>query len=278
MAYPKKSIGAVFPDNALGSESVQVEPLITPNQLRQRYLFGLPLVSQIVDPITKKVQQLSDEAINDIILGCVAQIELEFKIDIMPVQRDEKHPFDQNDYGAYGFFRTHHTPVAQIDDIQITPANGIDLYQIPDNWVETGNIVKWGQINIVPIDIGAVSYGITGMAPTGGAFFLSVISLVNWVPAYWRIRYTSGFPSGQLPRAINEMVGCLATIEILSMLASTYARSNSTSLGLDGLSQSVSNSGPQLFETRIAMLQDKYQRLGKKFRANYLQKIFTDTI
>lgn len=271
--------GAIYPDNALESANASVEPIITPAQLRERHLFGLPLISQIKDPITNKAQQITDPVINDIIQGCIAQIETEFRIDVMPVKRRQKFPYDRFEYDAWGFFKLPHTPVSSIDKLTITPPNGEDLYELPKNWIETAYLI-YGQVNIIPIGMGNITTGLLSSSPANGAWFLNVLNSMgaNWIPAYWQFEYTSGYPNGQVPRVVNEMIGCLAAIEILGMLGTTYAKANSYSLGMDGMSQSVSTPGPNIFQVRIDSLREKYDKLGKRLRAFYNQKIFTDTV
>lgn len=269
--------GAVVPDNALESSHSQTEPLLTATQLRQRYLFGLDLRSQMKDPLTGKPQQFTDSVINDIIHGCVSQIETEFRVDIMPIKRRQKFPFDRFEYDSWGFFKLPHTPVAAIDKLTITPANGLDVYEIPKDWIETAYLM-YGQVNIIPIGIGSVYQGLIASTPVNGAWFLSALQFTNWLPAYWQFEYTTGYPNGQVPRVVNEMIGCLAAMEILGMLGTTYAKAQSYSLGIDGMSQSISTPGPNIFQVRIEALKEKYDKLGKRLRGFYNQKIFTDTI
>src|SRR6185369_13911889 len=110
---------------------------------------------------------------------------------------------------------------------------------------------------------------------TGGAFFLSILGNRQWIPAYWKITYTSGFKDGMVPRVINELISTIAAMEILSQLAATYARVQSHSLGIDGLSQSVSTPGPAVFQVRIQELTDKRKALVGKIRAKYGTKLFS---
>lgn len=62
------------------------------------------------------------------------------------------------------------------------------------------------------------------------------------------------------------------------MLAATYARTNSHSLGIDGLSQSVSTPGPQIFKIRLEELEKKKTALTKKIKAIFGYKIFSGTL
>ena len=81
-----------------------------------------------------------------------------------------------------------------------------------------------------------------------------------------------------VPRVINEYIGCVAAVEVLSQLALTYARANSHSLGIDGLSQSVSTPGPQIFKVRMDELEEKKKAIMKKVKAIFGFKIFSGTL
>jgi hypothetical protein len=89
-----------------------------------------------------------------------------------------------------------------------------------------------------------------------------------WVPSFWTLEYTTGFADGALPKPINELIGCFAAIDALSLLATTN-RNNSVSSGMDGFSQSQGSAGPAVFDTRIKLLEDKKQRLLKMVRGQF---------
>lgn len=277
----KGPLGAVYPDNAVNTTWRRTEPLITPEQLRTRHLFGIPLVSNIVDPITKRAMEFTDDMIRDQIEGAVSDVETDCSIDIFPVQRSEKYAFDREDYLSFGYLRLLHRPVATIDEFHVTPANNVDVFTVPLEWTETSNLI-YGQVNLIPIGIalnGSVYGGgmVTGVG-AGAAAFLAILQNQNWIPAFWRVLYTTGYPDGQLPRAVNDLIGTIAAIRILSALAATYARSQSASIGMDGMSQSVSTPGPQLWETRIAKLEEERARKRGIIRKMYGQKLFTGQV
>lgn len=273
----KSGPGAMFPDNAVETTWNRLEPLVTPTQVKNRHLFGIPLVSAIRDPLTNRAQRYDDDLIKDTIDRAVGLVETETGLDIFPVRMKEKLPFDQHHYQSFGYMRVARRPVACVDKITITPASGNDLYTVPIEWVETANL-PYGQLNLTPIS-GATVYGdVTGGVAPGGALFLNVLGQHRWVPAFWMVEYTSGFPDGLLPRVVNELVGAVAAMEVLSALAATYARSTSHSLGIDGLSQSVSTPGPQLFKQRLDELAEKRKKLVKKLRTQYALNLFSGEV
>ena len=273
----KPAVGASFPENAIATAREQYEPLITPDLLVTRHLFGVPLISAQKDPRTGKAAILTDEMIADFITGAVAQAELELKIDIFPVQRQEKQPFDINLYNSFGYFQLSHRPCTSIDKMSVTPSNERDVYIVPNEWVEGAYLVR-GQVNIVPLTVAFVQGTYIPQTSGGGAAYLQILGNKAWIPAWWSIVYTSGFKDGLLPRILNEYIGTIAAMEILSSLALTYARSNSHSLGIDGLSQSVSTPGPQIFAVRLEELEKKKAAITKKVKALFGFKIMSGTL
>jgi len=269
--------GAAFPENAIEVSKQDLEPLLTPAQLKVRHLFGIPLVSAVKDPITGKPHILTDDMVLDIINGAVSTAERELRIDLFPVKRREKQPFDINLYNQFGYFQLEHRPCTSVDKLSVTPSNQLDVYVVPNDWVE-GAYLNRGQVNIIPLTVAFVQGTYIPQQSSGGAAFLQILGNRAWIPAWWQIEYTSGYPDALMPRTVNEYIGTIAAMEILSMLAATYARSTSHSLGIDGYSQSVGTPGPQIFAQRITDLQDKRKRLHNKLKALYGFKILSGTL
>lgn len=268
--------GQLFPDNAVEVSWNRVEPLVTPEQVRSRHLFGLPLISAMKDPLTGKAQVYTDDIIRDTIDRAVAMAETDAHLTIFANRVQETHPFDRNEYQAFGYFRLRQRPAACVHELAITPPSGQKLYIVPLEWVSTGYLTQ-GQINLVPIG-NAIAYGNSGQVGSGGALFLNVFGQMPWTPAFWVIEYTAGFPDGMLPKTVNELIGVIAAMEVLSALAATYGKSSSHSLGIDGLSQSISTPGPQIFQQRMQELAEKRKGLTKKLKTGYGQSLFSGNV
>lgn len=271
---------AQHPENAIDAhEWSRMEPLLTPQQLINRFLKGVPLVSAVPDPITRKHERFDDpEYLKDMILGAVSSVEMESKIDVFPVKRSEKKPFDRNEMIDAGYMRTNYRPIMSVDKLSIAPGNSSDILTIGKEWIARDGFVR-GEIRIVPT-IGTIQSGGYIPAPGSagqGSAFVAIMGGVPWVPSFWTLEYTTGFADGRVPRSLNELIGCYAAIEILSLLATTN-RNNSQSIGMDGMSQSIGNSGPQIYDTRIKLLEEKKQGLLKKFRAVYGNKFVIGNI
>ena len=270
------ALGAALPENAVQAECPQLEPLITPELLKSRHLLGVSMACA-KDPLTGKATIITDDILRDIIDGAVAQAESELKIDIFPVRRKEKHPFDLNLYSSFGYFQLTHRPCTSMDKLSVTPSNQLDVYVVPNEWVEGAYLAR-GQVNIVPLTVAFVQGTYIPQQSSGGAAYLQILGNKPWIPAWWQIEYTSGFPGGMLPRILNEYIGSRAAAEVLSQLALSFARANSQSLGIDGLSQSVSTPGPQIFKGRIEELEEKIKAITKKLKALFGYKIFSGTL
>jgi hypothetical protein len=274
----KASMGAVHPQGAVDEEFVRVEPLISGQQAIDKYLKGLPLYSAIPDPVTKKRVKFTPADVTQKIQDAIAELEEDIPgFFVMPVQLDRRLPFDLNEFQSFGFFKLPGRPISSVDALRIESSGGTNFFQVPKEWIDIGN-AHWGQINILPLSPGTFSSpnAITGSA--AAAVVLSALSTSGWIPAYWSCKFTVGFPDGKIPRVVNNVLGMMAAIEILGMLAATYATKTSQSLGIDGLSQSTSTPGPQIYEVRKKDLQDKCDKLVKKLKKTFGVRIQVGSI
>jgi hypothetical protein len=268
---------STYPENAIDAQEwSRVEPLINAEQLKRRFLWGIPLVSPIRDPITGKADVMTNEDLKEFVLRAVAQVELDTGIDIFPVQRSEGQDFDRNLLVQYGHLRLDHRPILSVDKLSVRPAGNQDIYIVPPEWIDHKYFTK-GLLHIIPL-MPAVNSGIIPTGRGGGTMFLQIIAGGRqWIPAYWNIEYTTGFKDGILPKVLNELIGCYAGVDVLAILQATY-RSTSYSLGVDGISQSGSTPGPNMFDPRIKQLELKKKQLLGKFKALFQNKFILSNI
>ena len=190
----KSQIGATYPDHAEATSgaSQRCEPLLTPELLRSRHLFGIPLAS----PLTK--EKITDEMMKDQIVRAVNQAELDSKIQIWPVQFKKKFPFDRNLYQSWVHIQLDRCPVQSVQSLTITTADGTMVYKMPQRWIESSNFHK-GLLNVVPISPAFTAVGSSTSASQGGAIFLTWIGGLNSVPAYWQVEWVAGFDDKAVP-------------------------------------------------------------------------------
>lgn len=265
---------SVFPENAIdGQDWGRVEPLLTAKQLESRFLFAIPLVSPVINPRTKRADVKSDEDLKEHILRAVAKIEVMLGIDIFPVQRDERVPFDRAAVDTYMYMRTQHKPILSVDRLSIMPSNLGDAYILDPMWISKAYFTR-GQINLTPmLTVGPNNsdYLFPASQPNaGGAFFLAQWRK-SWVPAWWRVIYTSGFPEGRMPRVMNEIIGMQAAIDVCNDIAAGF-RYTSHSTSIDGVSQSQSGPGPEIYTNKIKELRAQLDPLIQKIKTQFGSK------
>lgn len=256
------SSGEWFPNAQKDSAWGRLVPLLGPQELRT-FLF-VPLVSAVKDQHGKR-REMSDSDLADVIRESVGLIETQLSMTIFDVQYQERHPFDRFDYQSYGYLRLRQKPVASVERLAVVQNSGDAIYVVPNEWISVGNLHK-GQINILPSTV-ALASNAENAAVNGALSFIMIMMQQGWVPDFWEVTYTAGFRDGLLPDALNLLIKYVAGIEVLSRLAATYAGVNSASLSIDGLSQSSSGPGPQLYETRIKQMSDQRDKLFRRFKA-----------
>jgi hypothetical protein len=274
----KAGIGQVFPQGAVDQAWGRTEPLITPEKLVSRHLFGIPLVSGIKDPITGKAQVMTKDILADYIDRAVSVVELETGLSLFPIQYEEKYPFDRQEYQSFGYFRLLHRPITSIEHLAIVPSNQQEVFVVPLDWIDVGQLY-YGQMNIIPLTIALSANGQGNIVATaGGPALLAILNNHQWLASYWQVRYTTGFPNGSLPKVVNELVGVVAAMEVLSMLAPTNAKNAGSSLSIDGMSQSVSTPGPEIYSKRLEDLEKKRMQLVGKLKAMFGMKLFSGNV
>lgn len=249
------------------------EPLLTPEKLLSRYLKGIPLVFPNGDEIN--VEDLKDK-----IHLAINEAELLLNMTLNRESFKQKVPFDRSLYNAFMHMKTEHGPILTVEHIAITNTDGTSIFEIPADWIETSNFAK-RIINVIPLlmSFGSVTNAPVAASGNAGVAFLATLSGLGWIPAYWQIKYTAGlsFKEGNVPVPVNELIGVMAAIDVLSLIAPSNIY-NSQSLSQDGISQSSSGPGPKLYELRIAELEVKKDTILKKLKGIFSGKFFIDNI
>jgi hypothetical protein len=276
--YPSKpGLGALVPAGQVDSGFGRLEPVVDAEEVVNRQLKGIPLVSKIINPFTGKPDVYTPEDVEKEIRRAINTLETMYSFDIMPTQHAEKAEFNRQDYESFGYLKTRARPVQSVEEFAIVPANNIQVYEVPLDWIETAYL-GWGQINIVPLNVAVQNGGFIPSQSAGGAVFLSILAQNNIIPAYWRITYTTGWVNGTVPVIVNELISLQAAIQILEKLLATYILVTSHSLGIDGLSQSVGQPMIALWQKRIEQMEEKREVVGKKLRRLFGQGIATGAI
>lgn len=264
---------AVYPvhcDEASGLVK-RSEALLTPEKLRSRFLKGIPLTFPNGDTF-------SDDDLKDKIMLAINEAELLLNMTVTREGFRQKVPFDKSLYDAFIHVKTEHGPILTIERLHITSADRNSIFEIPPTWIETANFAK-RLINVIPLLAAFGVNSVQGSVSNAGIAFLTIMGGLGWVPAYWEVQYTAGmsYKEGQVPVPVNELIGCIAAISLLSEIAPSNIY-NSQSLSQDGISQSSSGPGPRLYEIRINELEDKKKTIISKLKGIFSGKFFIDNI
>lgn len=269
----KRNGTAIYPVHAEQTSGLmrRCEPFLTPEQLVSRFLKGIPLKFRNGDKFTP-------EDLKDRIYLAMNEVELLLGTVITRESFKDKVPFDYALYKAYIHIMAPARPIVSLEHLAIVSADGNNIFELPPAWIEPGNFSK-GLVNVIPL---LAAYGVNsvqGAVGNAGIAFLTVIGGLNWVPAYWEIKYTAGLSNkeGSVPVPVNELIGAVAAIAILSEIAPLNIW-NSQSQTQDGISQSSSGPGPRLYQLRIEELEKKKEDLTKKLKAIFSTRYFVGNI
>lgn len=258
------------PFPAHGTDESDIEPgfkrfttVPTVEDVKDNQLFGVPLVS----PLTK--QTLKDKTIQSMIHKAISEIEHELKLFISPVTiKRERINYSWNDfYNAFGWLQLANRPILEVQKLEVSIPSASDaenLVEWPTQWLKTYR--EHGTIQLVPLT-GSGSVLITQVS-SGVAFPIRLFNASDF-PQFWAVTYRVGFENDELPFAIAQLIEVMAAIKILSLLSPVIFPYNSYSLGMDGLSQSVSTAGPQWFAARLQQLDQQKQELMDSIRSFY---------
>ena len=268
--YPKDYGVKNYPVLAKNTSSLlkRVEPILTVEKLKSRFLKGIDL------------SQWSDDQLKDHINVAVNEAEVLMDVPVMPIKRKEKHPFDRELYVSFIHIMTNFGPISQIDKLCIQSSNNKNIFEIPPDWIEAARFFQ-KQINVIPLTVVGAT-GISSGQPTGAAglaFIAAMNGGIDWVPSYWEVEYTTGVcnAEGQVPVIVNELIGAIAAIDLLGNLGPQNLNT-SVSVSHDGISQSSSNPGPAIYQTRIGELMGKRDDYVKRIRRIFYNKYFMTNI
>ena len=283
----KKGTGSIFPERVIDATGSmpRIEAMLDGTKFRKRFFFGIPTVS----PITK--EKLTDTDLDDYIVRAMSQFELDTKLNIMPVIKRHRLPFDPNLYQSNIYMEIPDKPVQKVIRMAICSASysntpqindqypsGAEIYKIPNEWIDMSYAIR-GTLFVNPINPAFSAIGTSTAVAAGGATILAFIGVQGWVPAYWTIECVQGFctEEGNVPVVINECIGAKAGVMLIDNLLPLY-RVASQSMGVDGLSQSVNDMAYQLLQTKRQFLMESYDKNVKKLKTLTANNIFVSNV
>lgn len=240
----------------------KVEPLITVEELKERWLFGIL-------PIIHNGEELSDDALQAFIDTAISSLEHDLDISITPTCVIEEKDYFANDYYEWGYFYLNNVPVREIKTMKVQYLTQLDgsgnlepetVLEIPKEWWRIRH--HDGQVRLVPNNKFPAQLQIGG----GGSFFPELFRRHSTVPQLWHIEYEHGFAAGEIPVAVNMAIGLLASVFALNIAGDLVIGAGiaGTNLSLDGLSQGIQTTASAENHAYSAKVKEYHQFLFDK--------------
>lgn len=227
--------------------------IISVDELKELYLFGIDLTDD-------RGKEMPPRLFEHYIRSAVSW--LEHRLDI-PVRRTEveleMHDYFREDYDKYIWFELNHFPVIEIDTVTLVLPGEAVVQVFEREWLHIDRIS--GQVQLVP---GTGTAG-TILLGASGAWIPIIYGNSRYIPDVFRVKYVAGFgkpspgafdrtagltgpvsiPDPRLDRqqeVIKDVVGKIASFGPFNIAGDLIVGAGiaSKSLGLDGLSQSIS--------------------------------------
>lgn len=283
----KKLVGSIYPEGAIDAEGAitRIEPIITPKQLKTRFLAGIPLEYRVTN------EKVSTAELSDAINRAMNILETESNVLIQPVIRRVRLPFDPNLYHKHIWLEVPYKPIQKVVKVSLASAAYVnqaeaekqypetgEIYRIPNEWIDTSYALH-GKIFVNPLSPISSSPGAVSVADSVGAPILHFVNRYFFVPAFWLCEVVTGYctEDGNVPVFINELIGARAAMIILDNLIPSY-RVVSQAMGIDGLSQSVNDIGYQLLTAKRDKLDQQYREYLRILRKRTNNSFFVSNV
>jgi len=261
---------------------VRYSEIPTPEKLKRKALFGIPLISRLSNP----PEQISDETLQDYINEAISKIEHVLNIYIKPISVEEDQDFDKELWRqSFAYFKLYHPNVIQIDRVRLRFINRVPNVQDglvsddPDADVNRDGIwldipreyiyfKQEGTVQIIPA-YGQSLSGWVVSALSGVQFYALTRTDFTVFPGALRVKYTCGFEDGKLPAMIAALIEYTAALDILSSLGPLIFPYNSVGISMDGVSQSTATPGNLFLKHRMDDLRLKRDELMEAAKGYY---------
>lgn len=242
----------------------------TPTDMRNRSLFGLPLISRLTGIA------ITDDAIAAYITQAISEIEHELDIYITPVKFQERHDYDREmQFWSFGYLKLNHSPILNVNKFALVFDNGASygsnpLVDMPLEFIHVQP--QEGTVQLVPASGMSISGYVASIYSGLGYHAFNSQAISHW-PGAVLVEYTAGFEKDKIPALFAGLIESIAAYRLLSALGPILFPYSSVSIGIDGTSQSVGTLGPGFLAQRLSEL-EKIINSQKEAARSYYQKRF----
>lgn len=238
--------------------------VISPKQLRDIYLFGIPIKDQ-------NGVSLDDETLRFYIKAAQDEVEEFLNVKLKRQIIEETKEFSGVDFVRWGYIKATYLVECALSLEGFF--NTTKQVTYPVTWLSTKqtNDGKNFHRNIYIVPSGDATTFSEALTISGIVPELGYLGWTN-IPNYWKLRYATGFE--EVPNDILNAIGKMASMNIFAIAGDLIIGAGiaSTSLSIDGLSQAISttqsaeNAG---YSARIKQYQAELKLALPKLRDYY---------
>ncbi len=276
MPISKTPTVAPFPSWSVAQDpsADRYETLPTPESMRNKSLFGIPLKSFLTG------QEVTDDTLQRYINEAVSQVEHELDLYITPTTFEERQDYSREmQFWSFGYLRVNHAPILNVEKYQLTFNNGIGvpgslpLVDIPLEFIHVQP--QEGTLQLVPAQGVTISGFIVSIYSGLGYHAFNSQAITNWPGAVF-VRYTAGFEKDKIPALLAGLIENYAAFNFLSSMGPILFPHNSVSISIDGTSQSTGTLGPNFLKGRLDDLSKIIKDQLEAARGYYQKRFLID--
>jgi hypothetical protein len=270
---PNIELFPIWATNEVQPSVERFSKLPTPEDMRKRSLFGIPLRSAFTN------QEITDDVLEQYLKEAISEIEHVLDLYITPVKFYEKHDYERHDFTwNYNYIKLNHPNVLHVSKIEVSFTNSVQtpgFINFPMEFVHL--MPQEGVVQLVPA-FGTSLSGFLLSAFSGTQYHaLRAIGIDNF-PGGIRIEYTAGFDICKVPALLVGLIEKIAAYKLLSTIGPVIFPYNSVSVGIDGTSQSSSSLGPNFLKGRLTELDALIQKEMDAAKGYYQRRVLIDFI
>lgn len=248
----------------------RVGPIITAERFKKEYLFGVPLVASLTG------EKIEDDTLVKFILKGIGEFETSVRVPVHPVKIIDRFDFERADDLRFGTRRFTRWPVIKVEGLDaLWPGRNESLGSVDEGLTQEINYpTSWvtlqgdtGLFRIIPNSGSLVNADVNFLASS--AYRTVVLGGLKSWPNLWRVTYIAGFEKDCIPDIVNDLIGIMAAIKLLSQLGPAIFPVASQSVSIDGMSQGTGTGGPQWLSQRISELSAERDRLVTQLKQHY---------
>lgn len=238
-SVPATATGSVRQTPSRFSALMSLDDLTT-DYLKDNYLVGFDFAGN-------DGQQLPPAFYEGKIADAIVKLESVAGFDVLErTVVGEKHDYFVTDYLNYAFMQLFRMPCQSVSQVRAVYPTGQTIQVFPSEWVRLN--VEHSQFHLVPTS-GSLAQVMLG---GGNGYLPFIFAGLSYLPQLWEVDYVSGFRHDAIPREVVSAVCKLACVEIFTIFSDLVGPIGiaSSSLGIDGMSQSVARQLPA-FKARV---------------------------